>query len=142
MNRIIYYLFFFTTLSYAQTTSNNKTLDQILEDFFQNTCENDFAVQGNYYSYEIKLVKEKEKFFIQQNESNKPLLEIICNGEIMWSIDYNYEEISIYSLTDKEKEYCFFVEKFLSAIEDWNIENCISFIKFSLNIFNMLVFFF
>jgi len=117
MNKIIYYLFFLSLISYSQTD-----LNKIKERIKKNTCEKPFFLSGSYYDNDIYLIKNNNTLFFETSENDQIILEIICDGKNIWSIDYKYEEISIYSLTENEIENCFFVEQFLKKIDDWKIK--------------------
>tara|TARA_B100001029_G_C15025755_1_gene433514 strand:+ start:346 stop:960 length:615 start_codon:yes stop_codon:yes gene_type:complete len=121
MNKITYYLFFLTLISYSQIDSN-----EILERIKKNTCEKPFFLSGEYYSNDISLVKNNNTLFFEIRKNNQTILETICDGQNLWNIDYEYEEISIYSLTENERENCFFADQVLKKIDDWKItENLI-----------------
>ena len=120
MNKIIYFLFFLSTISYTQTE-----LNQIQK----KACEKPFLISGSHYSSDIYLIKNNNNFFFKQSSNNQILSEIICNGKSMWSINYEYEEISIYSLTKKEKEKCFFVKQVVNQIDEWEIKENIMLIR-------------
>ena len=121
MCKIIYYLFFFSSFIYSQIEIN-KTKD-IVAKIKKEACEKPFHLKGKYDSYNINATKFGKKFYFQQNdnETNTCLLEMISNGKTIWHIDYDYEEINIYSLTENEKKHCFFIDKITNEIEEWNL---------------------
>ena len=127
MNKIICFLFFLSATSYTQTELDQvkKNLKSIQKEF----CEKTFLISGSYYSSDIYLIKNNNKFLFKQNSDNQILSEIICDGKNMWSINYEYEEISIYSLTKNEKEKCFFVEQVFNKIDEWKIKENLILIK-------------
>jgi len=47
----------------------------------------------------------------------------------MWSINYEFEELTIYSLTEKEKEDCFFVKKVANKIDEIKIDSSLILIE-------------
>ena len=124
MNKLIYYLFFFSLFSYSQKELNQakKIKDRIQKE----ACEKPFFISGSYYYSDIFLIKDNSNFYFKQNDNNQILSELICDGENMWNINYEYKELTIYSLTEKEKKNCFFVEKIASQIDELKIvENLI-----------------
>ena len=127
MNKLIYYLFFFSLFSYSQKELNQakKIKDRIQKE----ACEKTFVISGSYYYSEIYLIKNNSNFYFKQNYNDQILSELICDGENMWNIDYEYEELTIYSLTEKEKENCFFVEKVANNIDELKIDKNLILIK-------------
>ena len=127
MNKIIYYLFFFSLFSYAQKELNQA--EKIKDRIQKEACEKTFVISGSYYYSEIYLIKNNRNFYFKQNNNNEILSELICNGEYMWSINYEFEELTIYSLTEKEKEDCFFVEKVTNKIDEIKIDSSLILIE-------------
>ena len=127
MNKIIYFLFLLSATSYTQTELNQVKKNS--KSIQKEVCTKPFLISGSYYSSDIYLIKNNNNFFFKQSSDNQILSEIICDGKNMWSINYEYEEISIYSLTENEKEKCFFVEQVFNKIDEWQIKENLILVK-------------
>ena len=120
MFKIILIIFFSTLFSYSQKKEIKKEKKIVLDYINSKFCENPFSTQTNKeFDYKMKIIKQKNQLyfeFVQGNYKN----EIKSNGEIILKLDHKYEELEIYSLTEKEKEKCFFYSKF---IKEFDIED-------------------
>ncbi len=120
MFKIILIFIFSTLFSYSQKKEIKKEKKIVLDYLNSKFCENPFSIQTKKeFDYEMKIIKKKNQLyfeFVQKNYKN----EIKSNGEIILKLDHKHEELEIYSLTEKEKEKCFFYSKF---IKEFHIED-------------------
>jgi len=139
MNKIFFYFIISIFSSYSQydNINVNDTKNKILS----KACYEPFVILGQYFNSEINILKFKSNFYFRQTSDDQILFEIICDGKNICNINYEYEEISIYSLTEKEKENCYFIDQIFNRIENWEIQENINLIKSMDNWFIMNEFF-
>ena len=124
MNKILFIIVFAITFSHSQKKENFSDKKTTLE-YLKNTfCENPFSTvinlpfkDGSYTSSGfIKIIKNRNQCILEYSNKNEKL-DIKCNGKVMLKFDYKYEEIEIFSLTEREQKKCFFEEKIDFLIE-------------------------
>jgi len=125
MSKVLFIILFAITLSHSQTRDNFSNKKSTLK-YLKNTfCENPFSTVINFpiinkdstkYSF-IKIIKNRNQCILEYSQNNEKM-EIKCDGKIMLIFDYKYEEIEIFSLTEREQKKCFFEEKINFLIEE------------------------
>ena len=121
MNKVIFFITISIIFSFSQ--SNQIKINETKKRIFDNSCNNPFIISGTYLNNEIYILKSQSKFYFKLHNNNKILSEIISDGNSMWNINYEYQEISIYSLTYKEKENCYLINQVFNRIENWIIND-------------------
>jgi len=121
MNKVIFFITISIIFSFSQ--SNQIKINETKKRIFDNSCNNPFIISGTYLNNEIYILKSQSKFYFKIHNNNKILSEIISDGNSMWNINYEYQEISIYSLTYKEKENCYLINQVFNRIENWIIND-------------------
>ena len=139
MNKIFFYFIISIFSSYSQ--SDNINVNDTKNKILSKACYEPFVILGQYFNSEINILKFKSNFYFRQTSDDQILFEIICDGKNICNINYEYEEISIYSLTEKEKENCYFIDQIFNRIENWEIQENINLIKSMDNWFIMNEFF-
>lgn len=139
MNKIFFYFIISIFSSYSQ--SDNINVNDTKNKILNKACYEPFVILGQYFNSEINILKFQSNFYFRQTSDDQILFEIICDGKNICNINYEYEEISIYSLTEKEKENCYFIDQIFNRIENWEIQENINLIKSMDNWFIMNEFF-
>ena len=121
MNKVIFFITISIIFSFSQ--SNQIKINETKKRIFDSSCNNPFIISGTYLNNEIYILKSQSKFYFKIHNKNKILSEIISDGNSMWNINYEYQEISIYSLTYKEKENCYLINQVFNRIENWIIND-------------------
>jgi len=119
MNKLLLIIFFSISCSFSQNKEPFKNKKSTLKYLENLLCNNAFYANISFGKLNTIIYHNKNIFNIK---SLSDQIEIQSNGKIMLNADENFEELEIYSLTQKEQNECFLISKLLKEFEIKDIQ--------------------